>query len=93
MKKPSLKHYFSKYSFQIILYILITLLSGVASILCTIFLADAIEYITLSDFDSSLTYFLYALGAYISRRICWFTCGVIYDHYSVRIKRNEKVME
>ena len=85
MKKPSLKHYFSKYSFQIILYILITLLSGVASILCTIFLADAIEYITLSDFDSSLTFFLYALGAYISRRICWFTCGVIYDHYSVRI--------
>ena len=83
--KISLKKYFSKYLLPIFLYIFITLLSGIASIFCTILLAEAIEYITLSEFQKALNVFLFGLGVYIARRACWFTCGLLYDKYSVKI--------
>ena len=85
INKISLKQYFSKYSLQIFLYIFITLLSGVASIACTILLAEAIEYITIAEFENALNTFFISLGVYIFRRLCWFTVGLIYDKYSVKI--------
>ena len=81
----SLKKYFSKYSFPIFLYIFLTLLSGVASIICTILLADAIEAITLELYQKALHIFIFGLVIYVFRRGCWFTVGMIYDNYSVRI--------
>ena len=83
--KISLKQYFSKYTIPIILYIFITLLSGVASIFCTILLAEAIESITMTEFQKALQISIFGLIVYIFRRLCWFTVGLIYDKYSVRI--------
>ena len=83
--KIGLSKYFKRYSLQIFLYVFFTLLAGVASIICTILLADAIEKITFGNFNGAINIFLIGIGIFVVRRACWFSCGLLYNKYSVRI--------
>ncbi len=87
-KKFGLKKYFSKYWLAISIYILATLISGIASILMTIMFADTVELITVFDFSGAIKLLYVGLVLTIVRRLGWITAGFLYNNYSVKIMAN-----
>lgn len=81
----SLSQYLSKYKFGISMYILVYLIAGAGIILQTILFAKVIENITLSLFKNSIILLLIISGIVLTKRICWYLSGVLYQKYANKI--------
>lgn len=86
--KIGLKKYFGKYWLAVLVYILVTVITGFISILTTILLADAIEFITLGQINESLKIMFWVLVFITIRRLGWISCNYIYNIYSAKIMSN-----
>lgn len=84
-KKISLSMYLSKYKFGISMYILVYLIAGAGTIFQTIFFAQAIEKITLSQFREAIIVLGIIAGVILIKRICWYLSGIIYQKYANKI--------
>ena len=81
----SLSQYLLKYKFGISMYILVYLIAGAGIILQTILFAKVIENITLSLFKNSIILLLIISGIVLTKRICWYLSGVLYQKYANKI--------
>ena len=86
-KKISLMSYLSKYKFGLISYILVYLIAGACTVLQTIYMAQAISYIT--DLGNKLMLaiytFLFVAGLVLVKRVCWFISNYLYQKYANNI--------
>lgn len=83
--KPSLSLYLKKYKMVIFLYLFIYFMANICTVLYSIFMAHAIEMITLSNYSGAIRRFLYIILLVIIERLGWYTSGLIYNKYSIRI--------
>lgn len=86
-KKISLMSYLSKYKFGVFSYILVYLIAGACTVLQTIYMAQAISYIT--DLGNKLMLaiytFLFVAGLVLVKRVCWFISNYLYQKYANNI--------
>lgn len=86
-KKISIMSYLSKYKFGLISYILVYLIAGACTVLQTIYMAQAISYIT--DLGNKLMLaiytFLFVAGLVLVKRVCWFISNYLYQKYANNI--------
>ena len=86
-RKISLMSYLSKYKFGVFSYILVYLIAGACTVLQTIYMAQAISYIT--DLGNKLMLAIYTLlfiaGLVLVKRVCWFISGYLYQKYANNI--------
>lgn len=68
--KIGLGKYFAKYKFIIFIYILLYIISSLASVTSVVFLAKAIEMITIPDFKLAIFNLLLVIASQVIRRIC-----------------------
>jgi len=85
MKKFKISQYFLKYTTAIFFYVLFTLAGCVCTFLMTIYTAKAIEILTQGDFTEAINWLLIVLGITLVRRLFYWSTGVLYDKYSVKI--------
>ena len=86
-RKISIMSYLSKYKFGLISYILVYLIAGACTVLQTIYMAQAISYIT--DLGNKLMLaiytFLFVAGLVLVKRVCWFISNYLYQKYANNI--------
>ena len=85
VKKPSIAIYLKRYRWQIFLYILISLIATAFEVFMSILLANAIEQITLSEYNKAITTFLIVIALELASLICYYLINFIYYKYSNKI--------
>lgn len=83
--KVKLTNYLGRYKGGITLYLIFNTIGSAASIFLVIYLAQAIEQVTLESFEKAIILMLVVLGLYILRRIGWYVSDLIYNIYSNKI--------
>lgn len=84
----SISKYLARYKVQIILYVLIYLVACVCDIFLTIFMANAVETITLGEYRKAIIIVLISIGITILQRLCWLYTNYLYYKYSSKIMSN-----
>lgn len=84
-KKLNIGSYLARYKGWIFDYILLTAIASVCDIFRVILMANAIETITIPDFQKAIYLMLGVIGISIFQRICWYFVNLIYFKYSNRI--------
>ena len=87
-EKIGIKNYLMPYWLVIVIYVLAMILAGAVSIFMTIILADAIEFITLGNFNEAVKLMFFSVGLAIVRRSGWLLASYLYNIYSVKIMAN-----
>ena len=86
-RKISIMSYLSKYKFGVFSYILVYLIAGACTVLQTIYMAQAISYIT--DLGNKLMLaiytFLFVAGLVLVKRVCWSISNYLYQKYANNI--------
>ena len=85
VKKPSIAIYLKNYRWQIFLYIFISLIATTIEVFMSILLANAIEQITLSEYNKAITTFLIVIALELTNLICYYFINFIYYKYSNKI--------
>ena len=85
LKKPSIAIYLKNYRWQIFLYIFISLIATTIEVFMSILLANAIEQITLSQYNKAITTFLIVIALELTNLICYYFINFIYYKYSNKI--------
>lgn len=83
--KVKLTNYLGRYKGGIAIYLIFNTLGSAANIFLVIYLAQAIEQVTLESFEKAIILMLVVLGLYILRRIGWYVSDLIYNIYSNKI--------
>ena len=83
-KKLNIGSYLARYKGWIFVYILLTAIASVCDIFRVILMANAIETITIPDFQKAIYLMLGVIGISIFQRICWYFVNLIYFKYSNR---------
>lgn len=83
--KVKLTNYLGRYKGGITLYLIFNTIGSAANIFLVIYLAQAIEQVTLESFEKAIILMLVVLGLYILRRIGWYVSDLIYNIYSNKI--------
>ncbi len=84
-KKLNIGSYLARYKGWIFVYILLTAVASVCDIFRVILMANAIETITIPNFQKAIYLMLGVVGISIFQRICWYFINLIYFKYSNRI--------
>ncbi len=84
-KKLNIGNYLARYKGWIFVYILLTAVASVCDIFRVILMANAIETITIPNFQKAIYLMLGVVGISIFQRICWYFINLIYFKYSNRI--------
>ena len=84
-KKLNIGIYLARYKGWIFVYILLTAVASVCDIFRVILMANAIETITIPNFQKAIYLMLGVVGISIFQRICWYFINLIYFKYSNRI--------
>ena len=84
-KKFGLGKYFAKHKWAISLYIVLYLIAGACSVFGTVLFANAVEKITSALYLEAVNVGLIIIGLILLKRICWYSTGIIYNTYSVKI--------
>ena len=85
LKKPSIAIYLKNYRWQIFLYIFTSLIATTIEVFMSILLANAIEQITLSEYNKAITTFLIVIALELTNLICYYFINFIYYKYSNKI--------
>ena len=85
LKKPSIAIYLKNYRWQIFLYIFTSLIATTIEVFMSILLANAIEQITLSEYNKAITTFLIVIALELTILICYYFINFIYYKYSNKI--------
>ena len=83
--KVKLTNYLGRHKGGIAIYLIFNTLGSAANIFLVIYLAQAIEQVTLESFEKAIILMLVVLGLYILRRIGWYVSDLIYNIYSNKI--------
>lgn len=83
--KVKLTNYLGRYKGGITLYLIFNTIGSAASIFLVIYLAQAIELVTLENFEKAIILMLVVLGLYILRRVSWYITNIVYNIYSNKI--------
>lgn len=84
----SISKYLARYKAQIILYVLIYLVACVCDIFLAIFMANAVETITLGEYRKAIIMVSISIGITILQRLCWLCTNYLYYKYSSKIMSN-----
>ncbi len=83
--KLNIAKYFKRYWLAVLSYILVYAVAAVCNIFSTILLARSVEQITNNQLNEAIITFVYILVCLIVRRIMWYSSGLIYNTYSIKI--------
>lgn len=84
----SISKYLARYKAQIILYIFIYLVACVCDVFLAIFMANAVETITLGEYRKAIIMVFISIGITVLQRLCWLCTNYLYYKYSSKIMSN-----
>ena len=83
--KVSIGTFLKPHKLGVGMYILFSILASTATVFVTLSLANAIEEVTLLNFESAITWLLITLAITVARRLMWTAMNFIYFHVSRKI--------